>query len=578
MADLKSLIEQINIVDLISEFSPLTKAGSSYKTLCNVHGDRSPSLSINPRKQIYKCFVCDHGGNALDYLIWAQNFSFADAVKHLANLAGEDLAQYWQNQPSKPLYNEKQLDLINCLNDATKLFSYYLDLYKKEQHLAIFLQKRHLSYEDIIKYQIGYAPKIEVDNYLLALDKKNHSVATLINSSIINETNSKPVFSNRIIFPILDENENIIGLSGRILDDQQPKYLHSKESLIFKKNQIMFNYHRAKKYDDLIIVEGFMDVIAFSKINQDNAIALMGLNLSDWQIQKLKKHKKIFLSLDQDQAGINATINMIETLMKNQIFGYVLVIKEAKDADELVNSLDGINKLKQVYQNPISFINFIYNYFLNTHNFNDIEQLKTLISKLKRFTQYLDQLTLSAFLVKFANDTKLDLDLLKKEFYHKNLVKLDDYNSNSLKRDDAYSTKKDLKEPKQELVNINKLLLLLFQNPSWLQFNYAKEINWFSSKYVKFYKEIERFHNSGEPLSPETNDHLQKLQKKYHNSSAIPRTESELRELIDRIAQDDGSAHFNQVSTQLISSSDASEKEKIDALEAKQEEISKKIK
>ena len=397
MKDVKDLIDQINITELIADFSALIKTGSSYKTLCNVHGDRSPSLSINPRKQIYKCFVCDHGGNALDYLIWAQKFSYPDAVKYLAKLVGDDSSSYLNDYEPKIKYNEKQLSLIDCFKDVTNLFSYYLNIYENKEPLKTILKQRNLTNQEIIKYQIGYAPNANEDNYLNIIQNKNHSLSTLINASIISETNQKLIFNNRLIFPILDEDENVIALSGRAINqNQEPKYFHSKESLIFKKNQTIYNYHRAKKYDELIIVEGFMDVIAFNKINQDNAIALMGLSLNSEQIQKIKKHKKVFLCLDQDEAGIKTTITMIEVLMKNNIKGSVLKIDDYKDADELVNTNDGINKLKKVYQNPIAFVDYIYEYFLKTFNLSKIEEIKLLINELKRFTKHLDIISLYA--------------------------------------------------------------------------------------------------------------------------------------------------------------------------------------
>ena len=577
MKDVKDLIDQINITELIADFSALIKTGSSYKTLCNVHGDRSPSLSINPRKQIYKCFVCDHGGNALDYLIWAQKFSYPDAVKYLAKLVGDDSSSYLNDYEPKIKYNEKQLSLIDCFKDVTNLFSYYLNIYEKQEPLKTFLKQRNLTNQEIIKYQIGYAPNANEDNYLNIIQNKNHSLSTLINASIISETNQKLIFNNRLIFPILDEDENVIALSGRAIDqNQEPKYFHSKESLIFKKNQTIYNYHRAKKYDELIIVEGFMDVIAFNKINQDNAIALMGLSLNSEQIQKIKKHKKVFLCLDQDEAGIKTTITMIEVLMKNNIKGSVLKIDDYKDADELVNTNDGINKLKKVYQNPIAFVDYIYEYFLKTFNLSKIEEIKLLINELKRFTKHLDIISLETFLIKLSEDTKINLDILKKEMInHTNLVKFDDYKLNNSKHD-AYSDHKideNLNETKQELVNIQKLLVALYQNPSYLQLiTDIDKLPLIKAEYQKIYDEISGL----KEIEEETEKYLKKLENKWNH--LIPKTELEFNELIERISKYDKYVDINKTTTELINSSQTSKEEKINILELKREEFSKKIK
>ena len=577
MKDVKDLIDQINITELIADFSALIKTGSSYKTLCNVHGDRSPSLSINPRKQIYKCFVCDHGGNALDYLIWAQKFSYPDAVKYLAKLVGDDSSSYLNDYEPKIKYNEKQLSLIDCFKDVTNLFSYYLNIYENKEPLKTFLKQRNLTNQEIIKYQIGYAPNANEDNYLNIIQNKNHSLSTLINASIISETNQKLIFNNRLIFPILDEDENVIALSGRAIDqNQEPKYFHSKESLIFKKNQTIYNYHRAKKYDELIIVEGFMDVIAFNKINQDNAIALMGLSLNSEQIQKIKKHKKVFLCLDQDEAGIKTTITMIEVLMKNNIKGSVLKINDYKDADELVNTNDGINKLKKVYQNPIAFVDYIYEYFLKTFNLSKIEEIKLLINELKRFTKHLDIISLETFLIKLSEDTKINLDILKKEMInHTNLVKFDDYKLNNSKHD-AYSDHKideNLNETKQELVNIQKLLVALYQNPSYLQLiTDIDKLPLIKAEYQKMYDEISGL----KQIEEETEKYLKKLENKWNH--LIPKTELEFNELIERISKYDKYVDINKTTTELINSSQTSKEEKINILELKREEFSKKIK
>ena len=574
--DLKSLIEQVNIVDLIADFSSLTKAGSSYKTLCNVHGDRSPSLSINPRKQIYKCFVCNHGGNALDYLIWAQKFTFNEAVAYLAKLTGQDLNQYF-SQEVKPIYNEKQQELIDCLNDASNLFKYYLDLYKHNPKIRTFLHQRRLSTDEIIKYGLGYAPNETEENYLAQITKKEHTLATLINASIVSETYQKLIFTNRIIFPIFDETNHVVAWSGRALEEeQQPKYLHSRESLVFQKSQLLYNYQNAKKYDALILVEGFMDVIAFNKIGYDNAIALMGLSLSLNQINKLKKHKTIYLCLDQDQAGISATITIIAQLMKHQIEGFVLNLTGGKDADEVINGSDGQNRLKAAFTKPQPFINFVYENLKAQCNKNDPEEIKHLLNKLNAFSIYLDDISFDKLVNQLVLDLELATETIKKVLQKKeNVVEFIDYNASRAPNQNQSLTNVN-KGNQTELVNINKLLLTLFTNPSYLQFNYIEQINWFLPKYQKIYQEIKAFYDQKEDLSLTSQQHLQWLQNKYGNSWVIPKTESELRELIDRISVDDSYAHIKQFSTQLISSNQASEKDKINVLEVKQK-LGKKI-
>ena len=311
--DINDLISKVDIVNVISSFSNLTKSGASFKTLCNVHGDKSPSLSINPKKQIYKCFVCDHGGNALDYLLWAQKFTWNQAIEYLIKESGENIEDY-KNLINKKISSEKELKLLKALNDASDLFNYFLNIFiDEENEVKEFIKKRKLTKDIINKFKLGYAPSIKKNDYISTLEKKGNEKSVLMNTSLISENGDSSFFNERLIFPIFDDESNVVAFSGRKINnnDDTPKYLNSKESLVFKKNQIMYNYQRASKFDQLIIVEGFMDVIAFSKIGLDNAIALMGVSLSNENIKKLKKHNEILIFLDGDKAGKIASLKLI---------------------------------------------------------------------------------------------------------------------------------------------------------------------------------------------------------------------------------------------------------------------------
>ena len=573
--DIKDLVAQVNIVDVIGNFSPLTKAGASYKTLCNVHGDRSPSLSINPRKQIYKCFVCNHGGNALDYLIWAQQYTFPAAVKYLATQAGVSLEQYLTTPPPRR-YSAKEQELLNCLTDAWNLFRYYLDLYHQTPAVAQFLQQRHLSSDELVKYGLGYAPAPTEEDYLPLLTKKQHSLATLINASLRSEAAGKPVLAHRLIFPILDEDGQVVAFSGRSLDPHQsPKYFHSKESLVFHKGTIIYNYHNAKRFETLIVVEGFMDVIALGKLGYDNAVALMGTSLTREQLQKLNRHKFVYLCLDQDHAGQQATIAIIAQLLQHQIAGAVVLNPHTKDVDELVNRPGGPEHLRAIMAAPVAFIDFVYKHLQTMHDLRKPEGIRSLITTLRRFVPWLDPIAREKFLAKLAQDVELELALIKKELAPEpNVIKFEKYNLNGQRKQGAPGVQ-NLQE-EQELVNINKLLLTLFANPSYLQFNYINDIDWFLPKYWKMYQEILAYHQRQVLPSATTKTHLVRLKEKYCNAWVLPRTEAELQELIARAAADDRITHLNQLGTQLISSS-ASEQAQIDVLETKQNEMAKKI-
>lgn len=521
------LISQINIVDVISQFSTLFKSGSSYKTLCNVHGDSSPSLFINPRKQIYKCFVCNHGGNVIDYLIWAQKYSFNEAIKYLSKSIG---IEFDDSYLKKNKYSEKQNELITCLNDSKQLFQYYLDITKNEdQLLKEFIKKRNITNDEIKKYGLGFSCFNEKLNYLNSLRKKSFDDALLINASLLNEDLKTPFFNNRIIFPIFDEDFNTIAFSGRILTSNktQPKYIHSKESLVFKKNNVIYNYNNASKYESLIIVEGFMDVIALNKIDNDNAIALMGVALSKNQISKLENHKEINIFLDNDEAGIQSTLSIIDSLIKRKINGHVIFNNTPfKDADEIVNSADGKELLKKIITQKIDFISYVYKYFSKDVDRNDFNQTKNMLLELKKYLIYIDKLKFDFLVKEISNDFKIEESTIKDILI---------VSSNMLKFNDKPNRDFNQKTYKKEVLNIEKILLALYKNPSLLNVQEIENIQWNSNinKHYKLLSYLRKQQNNKEKLPLD----VQRVFEEYERnipSGLIPKNKLDLIEAIKR--------------------------------------------
>lgn len=509
------LVSKVNIVDVIGHFSQLYKAGSSYKTLCNVHGDTTPSLSINTRKQIYKCFVCDHGGNAIDYLIWSQNFSFQKAIEFIVNLANENVEDYIQNT-NKQKYSDKELTLFKAFEDANNLFKYFLSIYEKETNN--FIEKRHLNQEEIKKYSIGFVPK-NVD-YKKQLVKKGNEISTLINASLLTE-NEKLFFENRIIFPIFNEDNKIIAFSGRKISDADlgPKYLHSKESLVFKKSNVIYNYNNAKKFDSLIIVEGFMDVIAFNKIGCDNVIAIMGTSLTDYHVNKLKYHKELTLFLDNDSAGINATIKTVITLLKNNINLYVINNETSKDPDEIVNSENGKEKLKKIITNKENAINFlISNYWKNT-NPNDSFSIKSFIENFKDISIYLDKITYQILINKIKDLTKISFEELAK------LIPSKKYVVEFIEKEKVNQNNK--KNPNYDESTL--LLIALLKNPTFEEILTKEKFVWPNIQQ-------KRVHDCIKKEEKEEINKLLSIEKQI-NKIKIPTNEKQIKELIDRINQ-----------------------------------------
>lgn len=534
--DINDLISKVDITNVISNFSTLTKTGASFKTLCNVHGDKSPSLSINPKKQIYKCFVCDHGGNVLDYLIWAQKFTWNEAIEYLIKESGENIDEY-KMFFSKKKYSQKEEKLFKSLNDAANIFNYYLSI-NDDQNLNEFIKRRYITKEDINKFKLGFAPKYEANNnYLSLLEKKGNEKSTLINASLANEDYTKTFFSNKLIFPICDDEGNVVAFSGRkiIENDNTPKYLNSKESLVFKKSKILYNYHNAKKHETIIIVEGYMDVIALAKIGNNNAIALMGTSLTNEHIKKLVKHKEILLFLDNDQAGKNSLIKIISIFIRNNINAFVIKNESFKDPDEILNGGLGKEKLLSMLNNKIKMIDFVFDFFFSNVEENNYDLLKTKIEEISKYARFFDNFKKMEIIKKIENKFKINSSIINEYFINKNIEAnmLEFNNLNEINKEKNISIKETTIKENFPL-NIRKILISIWKNPSFIKTQNIGYEKWPEYKLRKIFDEIKRFYLEKKPLSTDTIAFIRENEKVFNSVQSLPQNSDAFIELIER--------------------------------------------
>ncbi|WP_022935496.1 DNA primase [Mesomycoplasma moatsii] len=559
--NINDLIAKVDIVNVISNFANLTKSGSSFKTLCNVHGDKTPSLSINPKKQIYKCFVCDHGGNALDYLIWAQKFSWNQAIEYLVKESGENIEDYHSFINTKKM-SDKEIKLIKALKDASDLFNYYLNIsLDEENEIKNFINKRELNKDVIDKFKLGFAPHYNDENYISLLEKKGNDKSTLINASLLNDEATFPFFSNKLIFPIFDENNNIVAFSGRKISNEtsnEPKYLNSKESLIFKKSSTIYNYNNAKNFEQLIIVEGFMDVIAFSKIGKENAIALMGVSLSKENISRLKKHKEILIFLDNDEAGKKATLKIIKYLILNGINGFVLKNDEAKDPDEILKEKNGENKLIKILDSKIEMIDFIFDYFMLNFDPNDFQSLKKAIIDIYEYSINFDDFIKLDLISRISKKFSIEKNIITKYFEYKpNVIELKELKNKNI------NTKQTLEIELNQPLNITKLLISIWQNPSFLNSINIGKILWPRAEHEKIYKEIKNHHEIGEKVSNETKNFIEENKKFFKSKESLPKNIESFEELIVRTKKDSKEAKISYIDELISKTKDEAHKEKL---------------
>ena len=368
-----------DIVDVISGYINLNEKN---KALCPFHNDHSPSFSVNGDKQIYKCFSCGESGNVITFVQKYNNISFQEAIKLLADNAGISITL---DMPKKQSAYDKYYDINDT---ALKYFKNNLissvgaEAYK-------YLTDRGLTKELINEFNIG----LSTGNKLSSMLQNKYDISSLLNIDISKEIggNIYDTFQNRIIFPVIDEDKNVIAFSGRkylsvdLNDVSQPKYLNTKETIIFKKSNVLYNINNSiqeiKKSKEIIITEGFMDTIRMSSIGYKNVVALMGTAFTKEHLEKIKSYKcRVVLNLDQDNAGKSATISIGDELIKNNIDVSVIVFDDYKDSDEYI-----INKGKDAfdlaYKNRISFIDFKLKYLRHNKNMSDSVEVSKYINQ-----------------------------------------------------------------------------------------------------------------------------------------------------------------------------------------------------
>lgn len=376
----KSIIDEIksknDIVDVIGSYISLNDKN---KALCPFHDDHSPSFSVQKDKQIYKCFSCGESGNVITFVQKYNGITFTEALKMLADRAGIPL-----NVSTTRKINTKYEKLYEINDTVNKYFK--ANLLSNEGVKAIkYLEDRNISKDIINEFNIGLSTSNKLSNIL----SKKYSYDELVKLDICKDINGRyyDTFQDRIIFPIIDENNNVIAFSGRKYTNEDlnnntlPKYSNTKETDIFKKSEVFYNINNAineiKKKREIVITEGFMDTIRMSSIGYKNVVAIMGTAFTEKHLLKIKKWKcKVILNLDQDDAGVKGTIEAGETLLKNNIDTEVIVFDDYKDSDEFIKN-KGSEAFKIAYDNRVSFIDFKLKYLKRKRNMKDaVEKAK----------------------------------------------------------------------------------------------------------------------------------------------------------------------------------------------------------
>lgn len=406
--------KSVNIVDVISDYLPLTKKGKNYFGVCPFHDDHSPSMSVSEEKQIYTCFSCGATGNVFKFLQDYENISFLEAVKKCADKCGIEFSY-----GKKKTINRNQ-NLYDIYEFASKLYQNNLYSVKGKEARA-YLANRKLSDKVIKEFQIGLS--LDEPNILTGALKKKYDDATLIKSGLVNEGeyNLYDIYRNRIMFPLYDLSGNIVGYNGRIYNStnkNDSKYINSKETPIFKKGELLFNYHRAKEEariaKSVIIVEGQIDTIRCYQAGFKNVVASLGTAITKEHAMLLRKlSNNIILCFDGDKAGEKATLSAIDELSKLGINPSIVRLEESLDPDEYILKY-GASRFKEKISNPYSLME--YKEMLLKHNVdlnNPVELANYASMMIKEISAIEDEVLKEISINKLSLDTKLDVSFIK---------------------------------------------------------------------------------------------------------------------------------------------------------------------
>ena len=395
------IIEEVrmknDIVDVISGYVRLQKKGSSYFGLCPFHNEKSPSFSVSPGKQMYYCFGCGAGGNVFTFIMEYENFTFIEAVKYLAERAGVKLPEGEYSKEQRAAADLKTV----LLEVNKKAASYYYYQLKQEsgRQAYEYLKNRELLDETIKSFGLGYSSKYS-DSLYRYLKGKGYSDAILKESGLFSADERYGMhdkFWNRVMFPIMDVNNRVIGFGGRVMGDAKPKYLNSPETKIFDKSRNLYglNIARKSRKNYLIVCEGYMDVISMHQAGFTNAVASLGTALTSGHASLMSRYtKEVLLTYDSDEAGQKAALRGIPILREAGIKPRVVNLAPYKDPDEFIKA-EGQEAFEKRLSEAMNYFLFEVQVMERQYNLADPEDktefYRAIAKKLLEFPEELER-------------------------------------------------------------------------------------------------------------------------------------------------------------------------------------------
>lgn len=522
--EILSIQRKANIVDIIRDYVPLTQRGKNYFGICPFHDDHNPSMSVSPEKGVYKCFVCGNAGNVFNFVMEYEKVSFYEAVKIVADKIGVSI-----DISTSKKENTKKSPLYDIYNIAYKFYQNNLNtVYGKDAKK--YLLNRKID-EDVIKnFNIGLSlSDSELCNALKAKGFKDDDIVSS-GVAVQNGNNIYDIYKNRIMFPLYDLEGNVVGFSGRIYNQKsESKYINTKETEIFKKGELLYNYHIAKKEarkeKNIIVVEGFMDVIRLSTVGIVNVVATMGTAVTKYQLNLIQKlAPNITLMFDGDKAGEKATNAFIELANGNDSNIKVVRLEDNLDPDEYILTK---GKDKMIYN--LSHAQTVYDYKLSSYkeniDFNDSKEVSNYINvMIKEFEKIDDDIVREIEIKKLSESTNVSYDLIKSKLKDSEKKVIITHKPKNIK---INKYEKASKYILYRMINDNNMILYYFNNLSYLPNDIERKL---ASEIVLFYKKFNSFNLSDFIIYLEDKKELINL---VVDISDLKYTEDELNDNID---------------------------------------------
>ena len=419
---IENLKNYLDVVDVISQFLDLKKAGANFKACCPFHGEDTPSFVVSPSKQIYHCFGCGVGGDSIKFLMEYEKLSYPEAIEKLASMYNFTL--------DYDTSNEKKRD--TKVLEATKNF--FQKNFISNDSMKEYIKNRGISDFSAEKFEIGYASS---SNDTVNFIKSNHyNINDAIEFGIIDngENGLYSRFIDRVIFPIYSITGKLVGFGGRTITNHSAKYINSPQTPIFNKSKLLYGYHLAKekiyKTKQIIVCEGYLDVIMLHQARFNTAVATLGTALTKDHLPLLRRGEpKVILAYDGDKAGLNAAFKASVMLSQNQFDGGVVIFKDGLDPADMVKD-QRIEELNKMFLEPVAFIPFTIDYIVSKHEINDPIQKQKALNETNEYLQSLSLLNQDEYKRYIAQKLNIRENLVKtvnvkKRINDKNTTKID---------------------------------------------------------------------------------------------------------------------------------------------------------